>query len=121
MKRGTKRAFITVIFAIAVLLLANMLLYGDDGDSKNFSRPITPETPGGESESIKPFTSGKRLFSDSFMPKLEKSLADNLFSSNRDKGRFKIQEWTPDPNIHYHIVELKVRQDIDYKIRKLGR
>lgn len=112
MKRGTKRAFITVIFAVAVLLLANTLLYGDDGDSKNFSRPITPETPDGESESIKPFTSGKRLFSDSFMPRLDK----NLFSSNRDKGRFKIQEWTPDSRIHYFIAELMVRQDIDYKI-----
>lgn len=74
-----------------------------------------------KSGDVKPFASGERLFSDSFMPKLDKSLAGNLFPSNRDKGRFKIQEWTPDPNIHYHIAELKVRQDIDYKINKIGR
>jgi hypothetical protein len=32
-----------------------------------------------------------------------------------------IPQWIPDPHIHYYILEMKVREDIDYKILNVIR
>ena len=121
MKRGHVRALVFVTASAIALLFAGTLLYSEPGDTKHFSQSVTPDKPAKDSGKEKPSLTEKRPFSDQFLPEPYKGILDSHFPSKGVKTVFHLQEWSPDPRIHHHIAELRVREDIDYKIRKVGR
>jgi len=124
MNRGTVKSVAIIALAAVVLLFATNLLFGDDGDSKNYSHPITPDVPDPEmkTENWIPFKAKEHSFSEQFMPSPRKDLKMHIHSIiDGRKLKSPILQYSPKETTYYHIAELMVRKDIDYKIRKLGR
>lgn len=121
MHRRIVLSLIITILLVSILFLTFTLLYGDDGDSKHFSRPAVPEMPFRKNGTSTPEKAGKHSFSDHFMPSPD---ALNVFNPDflhrNRKNVSTMPRFFPDPNIHYFILEMNVPKDIDYKIRRIG-
>ncbi len=116
MNREILKILIIAVFSVSILFMTYSLLYGDSGDSEHFSRPVTPEMLSRKAGNNKPPATSERSFSDQFMPPLNKLQMFNHRSFDRKKlDDSIIPQWSPDPKIHYYILEMKVREDIDYK------
>jgi len=100
----------------AILFLGTTNLYGDSGDKKYFSRPVTPDLPEKMHQNTTLSPAHTRPFSHQFMPTLEETLKGKDFWSKDPGSACKIQVWEPDSSTSYPIAKMEVRDDIDYKI-----